>query len=85
MALFDLANRMEQYHAKHHTYQHASIGTGRPSDILSTAVSPEGWYTLHIIQSNESTYLLQAHLTEKHRRTDKECAILSLNHDGEFL
>lgn len=84
MALLDLANRMERYHAKHHTYQHASIATGRSSDILDTSTSPEGWYTLHILQANDSTYLLQARLTTKHIQTDAQCSTLHLNHDGEI-
>ena len=59
-ALVDLACRMEVYYAEHDTYQTATIGTGKMTDVLSQNLSPEGWYTLSLTQTTNTTYALQA-------------------------
>lgn len=83
MALLDLANRMERYHATFHTYQHASIGSGGSTDVLSQDRSPEGYYQLRILQANDNHYLLQAKLRADRAKTNAICATLTLNSQGE--
>lgn len=59
-ALLDLACRMEAYYAKHDTYDTATIGMGKLTDVLSSSQSPQGWYRLLIKQSTTATYVLEA-------------------------
>lgn len=84
IALFDLANRMERYYAKYHTYQYASIATGSVHDVQSRALSEGGWYTLRILSANKTTYLLQATLTAEHRNQNQSCDTLTLSNHGEI-
>ncbi|MDP3560675.1 MAG: type IV pilin protein [Legionellaceae bacterium] len=79
-ALFDLANRMEKYYALHHTYQKATIATQANTDILTINTSPEGWYTLSIVEATDTTFQLQA--TANNSETDMPCRIFTLNHLG---
>lgn len=59
-ALLDLACRMEGYYATHDTYETATIGMGKLTDVLSSSQSSQGWYSLSIKQATTNTYLLQA-------------------------
>ncbi len=60
LALLDLACRMEGYFGQHHTYKTATIGNGKLTDVLSTSLSPEGWYTLSFTELTNTTYTLKA-------------------------
>ncbi|AHE66727.1 type IV pilin protein [Legionella oakridgensis] len=81
-ALLDLASRMERYYSENHTYQTATIGTGNATDVLSSAVSPEGWYTLAINNPTTSTYTLQATPRNAQATADTLCQTLTLNQLG---
>jgi len=60
-ALADLANRMEAYYGQNNTYATATIAAGvAATDVLSSATSVQGYYTLSIQSSNATTYTIQA-------------------------
>jgi type IV pilus assembly protein PilE len=59
-ALLDLAARLEQYHQQAGTYQTATLGTGKITDLLSLRDSPGGWYELQITEATEHYYALEA-------------------------
>lgn len=62
-ALLNLANRMEQYYAQNNTYATATIASGVAStDVLSTAASAQGYYTLTIppLTLTANSYTIQA-------------------------
>ena len=81
-ALIDLANRMEQFYAMHHSYQSATLATGKNTDVHNTNLSPEGWYTLSIVSQTATTYELKA-TAQKAQAFDKIiCQELTLNHLG---
>lgn len=81
-ALIDLANRMEQYYAVHHSYQSATLATGKNTDVRSSTLSPEGWYILSITSQSATTYKLKAK-AQKAQAFDKTiCQELTLNHLG---
>ncbi|STX43073.1 Type-IV pilin [Legionella donaldsonii] len=81
-ALIDLANRLEHYYAIHHSYQSATLATGKNTDVQNTNVSPEGWYTLSIVSQTATTYELKA-TAQKAQAFDKIiCQELTLNHLG---
>ena len=79
LALLDLACRMEMYHAEHNTYKTATIGIGETTDVLSGNRSPEGWYTLSLLQVTDSGYTLQA---TPDKIQDKRCQSLTLTSSG---
>lgn len=81
-ALMDLASRMERYYSEHHTYQTATIGSGNASDVLSSATTAEGWYTLSIPTATASTYTLQATPRNTQGTSDTRCQSLTLTHLG---
>jgi len=78
-ALLDLACRMETYYTEHNTYQTATIGSGKPTDVLSHRQSPEGWYTLSLGQITNTTYTLQA---TPNNMSDTLCQSLTLTSLG---
>jgi type IV pilus assembly protein PilE len=48
-ALLDLANRMQRYYSEHDTFATATIAAGNTTtDVLASATSPQGHYTLQI-------------------------------------
>lgn len=59
-ALLDLACRMEIYYGEHNTYETATIGAGKMTDVLSESRSPDGWYTLSLVKTTKTAYILQA-------------------------
>jgi type IV pilus assembly protein PilE len=59
-ALLHLANQLEHYYQVHHTYQTATLGTGKRTDVLNNQESPEHWYILSILKADDTSYLLQA-------------------------
>lgn len=59
-ALLDLGCRMERYYTNYNTYETATIGTGKATDVLSSDQSSQGWYRLSIKHATQTDYLLQA-------------------------
>ncbi len=80
-ALFDLANRMEDYFAAHQSYEKSTIGTGRISDVRSSSLSDERWYILSITKSSQSDFLLTAVPIDT-QQNDVDCQTLTLNRAG---
>ena len=80
LALIDLALRMDQYFTTHNTYETATIGTQKTSDILSNAISPQGWYTLAINHATKNTFTVQATPTAK--QVDPLCNTFTINQYG---
>lgn len=78
-ALLDLACRMETYYTAHGTWRTATIGTGKPTDVLSQHQSPEGWYFLSLLQVTDTTYILQA---TPSNMQDTLCQSLTLTNSG---
>ena len=76
-ALFDLAARLEQYHLHTGTYQTATLGTGKTTDVLSQALSPGGWYQLNITQATQTYYALEAIPKNAHEKL--ACLMLDAN------
>jgi type IV pilus assembly protein PilE len=81
LALYDLANRLQQYYALEHSYENATLGTGLSTDIKSNNLSSEKWYILRINSQNAEEFNLQA-TSRGAQAQDKECAILTLDHLG---
>lgn len=68
-ALLDLANQMENYYSKHHTYESAIMDQSSLSHH----------YAFSIIQATKTSYIIQATPTS----ADNHCQSLTLNQDGE--
>lgn len=81
-ALIDLAIRMENYYANTMTYQTATIGHGRSTDVLTDSKSSEGFYNLRIKEATETSYLLLAIPIGAQAYSDTGCQTLTLNHLG---
>ncbi|KTD22410.1 type IV pilin protein [Legionella londiniensis] len=81
-ALLTLASRMERYYSEHNTYQTATIGTGNNTDILSSNLSPEGWYQLSISNATSNSFTLQAAPLNAQATNDTRCQTLTLNNIG---
>lgn len=60
LALLDLAARMEHYFSVHQTYEGATIGTGKLSDIKSSRLTHQKHFSLSIQKQTKQTYLLNA-------------------------
>lgn len=82
-ALLNLASRMERYYSEENTYQTATIGTGNNTDVLSTAASPEGWYTISINNANGNSYEIRATPLNGQATADTRCQTLTLNNRGQ--
>jgi type IV pilus assembly protein PilE len=82
-ALLDLAHRLEDYHRQTHTYQTATLGQGKPSDVLHSAQTPGTWYTLRIVNASENDYQLQAIPNDAQAKHDMACGTLTLTRAGE--
>ena len=59
-ALRDLANRLERYYSDNNTYATATIASGASTDVLPTAVTREGFYSLSITSQSATTWTIQA-------------------------
>jgi type IV pilus assembly protein PilE len=81
-ALLQLANRLEHYFSLHHTYQTATIGLGKPSDVLDHELSAGGWYKLVIVNSTEKAYDLEA-VPQGSQALNDSCQTLTLNSNGD--
>lgn len=83
VALEDLANRLERYYADNNTYVGPTIATGTSTDILSSANSPEGYYTLSIEAQSASGFTIKA--TRKStgpQANDTRCGDFTLDQAG---
>ena len=81
-ALFDLAHRMEEYFIEHSDYSLATIGNNPEQDVLTSAITAQGWYELSIVQSSNEHYLLQATPLGPQGAQDHLCQSLRLNDQG---
>ncbi|RUQ95605.1 type IV pilin protein [Legionella septentrionalis] len=81
-ALLNLASRMERHYSEHNTYQTATIGTGKSTDVLSSNASPEGWYVVAITSATESNFTLRATPVRAQATSDTRCQALTLNSLG---
>ena len=82
MALLDLANHMEQYFAQYGTYAEASVGTHSERDVLSTALTSQGYYTLVIQNATDTHFEIQAIPQGTQAQGDKQCQTLQFNDQG---
>jgi type IV pilus assembly protein PilE len=64
VALTDLSNRLERYYADNNAYNTATIASGALTDVLASAASPQGFYTLSITgigtDTTATTFTIQA-------------------------
>ena len=81
-ALLDLASRMERYYSENHTYQAAAIASGDATEVLSSATSSEGWYTLGITSASATSYAIQATPVGTQATYDTLCQSLTLDNLG---
>jgi type IV pilus assembly protein PilE len=81
-ALLDLANRMEQYYGQHHTYHSASIGSGSTQDLLTSSITPHGWYQLSIVNAHHNFFILKATPLGAQATQDTLCQSLLFNESG---
>jgi type IV pilus assembly protein PilE len=81
-ALVELANRLEDYYSLHHTYQNATLGTGKDTDVLSSKNSSQNWYTLIIAMQTEANFIIHAVPRNAQAINDKSCQTLTVNNFG---
>lgn len=77
VALLKLAAELENYSITQGSYQHATLAKLKQSDI-----SPEGFYELKIIKTDNNYFLLAA-IPIKSQAKDHECGVLTLDSLGE--
>ena len=82
LGVLDLANRMEQYFAKYHTYTQASIGTGNEHDVLNNAYTLQKYYLLRIHSATDKHYIVQAVPQKQQGQIDALCQILQMDDLG---
>ncbi|KTD24916.1 MULTISPECIES: type IV pilin protein [Legionella] len=81
-ALLQLANRMEEYYSKAHTYRGATIATGGLTDVLSKPTSEQNGYELKIIEQTDTYFNLHAIPTKAQALADTLCQTLTFNSLG---
>lgn len=82
-ALVDLAARMERFYSQNNAYTTATVAAGVPTtDVLTTAATEEGWYTLSITAQGATNYTLQAAPNGAQATDDATCGNLTLNNLG---
>jgi type IV pilus assembly protein PilE len=59
-ALLDLANRLQRYYSENNTFATATIAAGAATDLLTSATTAQGYYTLSITAKAANTYTIQA-------------------------
>lgn len=79
-ALFDLANRLENYFHTYNTYINATIGQGQITDVLASNTSISNRYILNILATSKSSYIIQASLINSN--IDDDCASFTLTNNG---
>lgn len=82
-SLFELAQHLEFYYQKHHTYATATLATGKASDIKNTDITPAGWYRLSIQHQTSHTYRIQATPQQQQANQDLACQSFILTQSGE--
>lgn len=80
-ALYDLANRLENYYLINKSYEKASIATGLTTDVLSSNCSPDKWYKLDIITANKTEFIIQA-TAINNQAHDMLCQSFTLDNSG---
>ena len=81
-ALLSLANRMEQYQAQNNTYATATIAAGAATDVVSSAASAQGYYTLQFVGTpTQTTYTIKATRTGA-QTADTQCGDFTLTSAG---
>jgi type IV pilus assembly protein PilE len=71
LALFHLAQQLEQHYANTQDYRTMTI---------TNPLSPHGFYTLHLANISQTTYVLHARL--KRTTENTQCQILTLDNTG---
>jgi len=61
-ALLDLANRMQRYYSENNTFATATIAAGAATDVLPSATSPQGYYTITFVSGTllANSYTIKA-------------------------
>lgn len=80
-ALVDLSMRLERRYSDVASYAGATIGAGAASDVLASAASPGGFYTLAIEAATGTTYSISA-TPRGVQASDKLCASYTLDQSG---
>ncbi|ARG98899.1 type IV pilin protein [Legionella micdadei] len=81
-ALLELANRMEEYYSRAHTYRGATIASSGFNDILSTSSSDQNWYHLKIIEQTDTYFNLHAIPAGAQATADTLCQTFTFNSLG---
>lgn len=77
-ALMDLANRLQRYYSENNTFATATIAAGNATtDVLASATSPQGHYTLSFTAKAANTYTIQA-APAGAQTGDTKCGTLTL-------
>ena len=77
-ALLDLANRLQRYYSENDTFASATIAAGNSTtDVLASATSPQGHYTLSFQAQAVNTYTIQA-APAGAQAGDTKCGTLTL-------
>ena len=83
IALTDLASRMERYYSENNTYATATIASNPSTDVLSSAASADGHYTLSITAQTATTYTIGAAIaTGGSQVGDDKCGNFALTNTG---
>jgi len=80
-SLLDLAARMERYFSENNTYATAVVGGAGQNAVLTTAITPESWYTLSISAQTATTFTLLAS-PRNDQANDADCANFTFNQLG---
>lgn len=80
LALYDLANHLENHFHTYNTYVNATLGTHETTDVLSSTVSENNHYNLSIISASKNSYAIQASLINQ--KIDKDCSSFILTSTG---
>lgn len=83
-ALLNLATQMERFYSKNATYGTATIASGNAAtDVSSTNLSPDGWYSLTITNQGANTFSVQATPRLEQANRDTRCQSLTYNSLGQ--
>lgn len=81
LALLELAENLETYYSFNQTYELATVGRGKTTDI-GEEHSAEGWYRVVLVNLSKNSYSIAAIPLESQRR-DKQCQTFTYNHLGQ--
>ncbi|CAN5248520.1 type 4a pilus minor pilin PilE [soil metagenome] len=84
-ALLDLSARLERYYTQYQTYASATLASGqKTTDILDSAVTPEGLYKLSITHQEATRFTIKATPIEgKSQAKDTTCDSFILDSLGQ--